>query len=483
MRQYSLRRRLIAMVLAVECALTASISGAILFYIWRDHVYSFDQMVRGRADSLLGAVHDAENAADDVTITPGALDLPGGDAWMARDARGRVLAQSANWSGAAEKTLSATSHPHDIKISGRRFRGVSLHGVRQIDADDTSPGIARPVVIFYASSLAPVYASVERAARFLTVASCLLLMLTAFVLAWLLRRGLAPLETLSASAAEITPRHPLFHAPESAHAAAELSVLASALEEATHRLEDAFVRQQVFVHDAAHELKTAVTIVKSSLQLLASRPRTAREYARGLETCMADCARMEELVQRMLQLARFEREPQAKNMGCNVAEVAREVTAQMERIAEIRQVKLAVEAPSAVTALLSEDACSSLLANLMLNAVQYTAAGGSVMTRVAAANTVLVEVSDTGRGIAPEDLPHLFERFWRGDSSRARSTGGVGLGLSICKAIVDGCGGEIGITSRLGEGTSVLVRLPRPQPGDAPSDSARVSEPVTLQQQ
>lgn len=482
MRRYSLRRRLIAMVLAVECALTLSIGGAILFYIWRDHVYSFDQMVRGRADSLLGAVHDAENAADDVTITPGALDLPAGDAWMARDAGGRVLAHSSNWTAAAEKALSAPNRPRNVRIGGRMFRGVSLHGVRQIDADDTSPGIARPVVIDYASSLAPVYTSVERAARFLTVASCLLLMLTAAVLAWLLRRGLAPLETLSGAAAEITPRHPLFRAPESAHAAAELSVLARALEDATHRLEDAFVRQQVFVHDAAHELKTAVTIVKSSLQLLASRPRTAREYARGLETCQDDCARMEELVQRMLQLARFEREPQAQIAGCDVAEVARDVAAQMERIAEIRQVNLTVEAPPSLTALLSEDACSSLLANLILNAVQYTPAGGSVVTRVVAANTVLVEVSDTGRGIAPEDLPHLFERFWRGDSSRARSTGGVGLGLSICKAIVDGCGGEIGVTSRIGQGTCVTVRLPRSQADDAAPESPRVSESVTLQQ-
>ncbi|HZZ37618.1 MAG TPA: HAMP domain-containing sensor histidine kinase [Acidobacteriaceae bacterium] len=482
MKRYSLRRRLIAMVLAVECALTVSISGTILFYIWRDHVYSFDQMVRGRADSLLGAVHDAENAADDVTITPTALDLPAGDAWMARDAGGRVLAHSANWSTAAEKTLSVSSRPRYVRIGGRMFRGVSLHGVRQIDADDTSPGIARPVVIDYASSLAPVYTSVERAARFLTVASCLLLMLTAVVLTWLLRRGLAPLETLSASAAEITPRHPLFHAPESAHATSELSVLARALEQATQRLEDAFVRQQVFVHDAAHELKTAVTIVKSSLQLLASRPRTVGEYARGLETCQDDCARMEDLVLRMLQLARFEREPHAENAGCDVAEVARDVAAQIERIAEIRQVNLAVEAPLSVTALLSEDACTSLLANLILNAVQYTPAGGSVITRVAAANTVLVEVTDTGRGIAPEDLPHLFERFWRGDSSRARSTGGVGLGLSICKAIVDACAGEIRVTSRLGEGTCVLVRLPRSQQNDAPPESPQLSESVTLHQ-
>ena len=220
------------------------------------------------------------------------------------------------------------------------------------------------------------------------------------------------------------------------------------------------MQQQVFVNDAAHELKTAVTIIKSSLQLLSSRPRSTREYARGLESCMADCARLEELVQRMLQLARFEREPASGHVHCDLAEVARDVATQMERLAEIREVAIAVQAPASAIAPLEEDACASLLANLLLNAVQHTPAGGSVTAAIFVVAGITIEVRDTGRGIAPEDIPHLFERFWRGDSSRARSTGGAGLGLSICKAIVDSCGGEIAVSSRLGEGTCVTVRLP-----------------------
>jgi signal transduction histidine kinase len=258
----------------------------------------------------------------------------------------------------------------------------------------------------------------------------------------------------------MTPKHPRFNAPKSAHATAELAVLAAALESSTRRLDEAFIQQRVFVNDAAHELKTAVTIIKSSLQLLSSRPRSTREYARGLESCMADCARMEELVQRMLQLARFEREPARGSVECDVAEVARDVATQMERLAEIREVAIAVQAPSSAPTRLESDACASLLANLLLNAVQHTPAGGSVTATILLGTDVTVEVRDTGRGIAPEDLPHLFERFWRGDNSRARTTGGAGLGLSICKAIVDSCGGEIAVNSRLGEGTSVTVRLP-----------------------
>jgi signal transduction histidine kinase len=162
----------------------------------------------------------------------------------------------------------------------------------------------------------------------------------------------------------------------------------------------------------------------------------------------------------MLQLARFEREPASGDVECNVAEVARDVAVHMERLAEIREVKIAVHAPEPAPTRLERDSCASLLANLMLNAVQHTPEGGSVTAAIAAGRSVVIEVRDTGRGIAPEDLPHLFERFWRGDHSRARSTGGAGLGLSICKAIVDSCGGEIAVSSRLGEGTCVTVKLP-----------------------
>jgi signal transduction histidine kinase len=459
-RRYSLRRRLITAVLVLECALVLSFSVAMHMYLWRAHMRGLNEMVQGRADSLLGQVHDAEDVNDNVTIDAAALDLRNDDLWMARDDGGRILAQSAGWSSEAASGIGMDAKPHTFRVNGKSFRGLVLHGVRRIDVNDTSPGIARPVTIFYAASLDPVYRAMRSDERFLALAGSLLLLLTGGALMLVLRRGLAPLEELSQAAAEMTPKRPRFNAPESAHAATELAVLAGALESATRRLDEAFVQQRVFVNDAAHELKTAVTIIKSSLQLLSSRPRSTREYARGLETCMADCSRMEELVQRMLQLARFERESTSGGGTCDVTEVARDVATQMERLAEIREVAITVHGPDSAPTRLAEDACASLLANLLLNGVQHAPAGGSVTASIFVGADITVEVRDTGRGIAPEDLPHLFERFWRGDNSRARSTGGAGLGLSICKAIVDSCGGEIAVSSRLGEGTCVQVRLP-----------------------
>ncbi len=301
MKRRSLRRRLIVTVLALECVLLAAFAVAMQIYLWRSHMHAFNEMVRGRADSLLGQVHDAEDPGDNVAIDAAALDLKTGDLWMARDDGGRVLAQSAGWNGEALSNFSPGGAAHDFRAGGKLFRGLVLHGVRQIDADANGPGIARPVTIYYAAPLEPVYKAMAQATRFLVVASLSFLVLTAGGLAWLLHRGLAPLDALSQAAAEITPRHPLFRAPGSARSTQELAVLAKALESATRRLGEAFLQQQVFVNDAAHELKTAVTIIKSSLQLLASRPRSTQEYARGLDNCMADCARMEDLVQRMLR--------------------------------------------------------------------------------------------------------------------------------------------------------------------------------------
>jgi signal transduction histidine kinase len=169
---------------------------------------------------------------------------------------------------------------------------------------------------------------------------------------------------------------------------------------------------------------------------------------------------MEELVQRMLQLARFEQEPASTQVRCDLAEIAHDIVAQMETFAAIRNVTIDLLSPDSLLVPLSEDACVSLLSNLLMNSIQHTPEGGRAKASLVTGKEIVLEVSDTGCGIAAEDLPHLFERFWRGDRSRARSTGGAGLGLAICKAIVDSCGGEIEITSSPGKGTRVTVRLP-----------------------
>jgi signal transduction histidine kinase len=463
MKPYSLTRRLVVTVLLVELVLAAAATGLALLYERQQNLHSFDLMLRGRADSVLGAVQDAEDANDSVMLDAKALDLSQGDLYEVRNESGRVIGSSPKWDKQIEHEVGAQGKSHDFRWNGRWYRGFALHGVRQIDADDKSPGIARPVVIFYASSLKPFWVAMSHAAKFLVISNFLILLFTAGTLLILLRRGMAPLQELAGAAAKISSNSLRFRAPPNAFAVEELAVLAHALESAMSRMERAFLQQQVFVHDAAHELKTAVSIVKSSLQLLTSRKRTAADYERGLETCLSDCARMEDLVQKLLLLARTDEPREGTTFAAktDVSDCLREVASQMRPLASVRGVDLIVQTVEGAAARIAYDDCSTLAINLTLNALQHTPAGGQVTLQARVQNgTAGFEVEDNGEGISAEDLPRIFDRFYRGDPSRSRNTGGAGLGLAICKALVEATGGEIQITSEVGRGTTVAVMLP-----------------------
>ena len=187
------------------------------------------------------------------------------------------------------------------------------------------------------------------------------------------------------------------------------------------------------------------------------------EYERGLEMCLSDCARLEDLVQKLLILARVEqpREEQVSTAKTDVSECVREVAEAMESLASVRGVKLVVDLNEGAMARIAFDDCATLATNLVVNALQHTPAGGTVMLQVQwSGGMTSFRVEDNGEGIPAEDLPHIFDRFYRGDPSRSRNTGGAGLGLAICKALVEAAGGQIKITSEVGRGTVAEVTLP-----------------------
>jgi signal transduction histidine kinase len=478
MKRYSLRRRLLAVVLALEFALALGISFATLFFTLHEQVRSFDLRLQGRADSLLGAVQDSEDAADNLKLDPRAIDLGHHDLWMVQGGGGRVIAKSSNWD-AADMTEFHGRRPHTFRIHGAYYRGMVTHGIRVVDAEDKNGGIQRPVTIFYAASLHHVHEALVDASQFLLLANGVLLLVTGSLLIFFLRRGLAPLDHLNRAASELHPEQPVFRTPPDAADVEELRTLAATLESATKRLDESYQQQQMFLHNAAHELKTAVTIVKSSLQLLASRPRTPAEYKEGLEACLADSDRMGELVQSMLLLARLEQNAAPAEAACDLGEMVEEVAAQLATTAEARGIDVKLETDHEAWAPLDCDAASTLISNLMMNALQHSPAGTQlqVTTRVDGGEVELV-VQDQGEGIRPEDQPHVFERFYRGDSSRARTTGGTGLGLAICKAIAESCGGKITLTSTPGEGTRMEVKLPRLQTRDKKAQARKTPAAV-----
>jgi signal transduction histidine kinase len=356
-----------------------------------------------------------------------------------------------------------TERYYRAQINGQTFRILQIHGARIVDPGDKSGGIRHNVTIEYGSSEKRVWAAILRAVGFYAGSSLLVLAATGLLMTWLLNRGLAPLRELAAGASQVSVTSWTFTAPEQARMTRELAPLVTAIESALSGLQHSFEQQSRFVGDAAHELKTGVAVVKSSLQLLGMRPRTVPEYEAGLARCLADCERMEEIVAQMLTLARLEERSTASFLpaATNIFATLNEVAEKLETMAKGRRIPILIHGDTALFAAIDPEQLQLLATNLLINALQHSPEESSVSVEVEAeAAFAEIRFRDHGEGIAPEDLPRIFERFSRGDPSRSRKTGGTGLGLAICKAIVDRFGGSISIHSEIHQGTLVVVCLP-----------------------
>lgn len=463
MKPYSITRRLIVTVLLVELLSALCVTGMAWFYERHSHFRAFDVMLRGRADSLLGSVEDADDAADNVMLDLKDLNVPHEDIYEVRDDKGHLLGRSPNWDGASEQMLSSQRDGmFALSLRGKNYRALLLHGLRIVDPNDPSGGVRHHVTIVYGSPTRHVWHAVIDTVQFYAISSLALLAITGAVMAWLLNRGLAPLHELAAEASSVSVNSWKFTPSERARATKELFPLVKALEAALQRLERSFMQQRRLVSDSAHELKTAVAVVKSSLQLLGMKQRRAEEYQAGLARCEADCERMEEIVAKMLALARVEAAAKSHaSATTDIAEALHQVVEQLQPIADLRGININRSVPESLPARIAHDECTLLFSNLLLNALQHSAAGTTIAIQANSRNGhAEIQIADQGDGIPTEALPHVFEPFYRGDPSRNRNTGGTGLGLSICKAIVDAAGGEISISSQAGFGTTVIVQLP-----------------------
>jgi len=243
----------------------------------------------------------------------------------------------------------------------------------------------------------------------------------------------------------------------------EVGRLARTFDEMIARLEDAFRRQRQFTADASHELRTPLTAVKGEVEVALTRPREPDAYREVLQKVNEEADRLIRLVGSLLTLARADagQIPVALE-AVDVANLVDSAVEQVRPAAQQRDIELVLPPGPPVTLRADEDLLLQLLLNLLDNAIKYTPSGGRV-TAGWSTNSAQVDlwVRDTGAGIAPEHLPHIFDRFYRADKARSRAQGGVGLGLSICRWIAEAHGGSISAESEPGRGSTFTVRLPR----------------------
>jgi signal transduction histidine kinase len=464
MKPHSIVRRLIITVLLMELLSVLCLAGVALLHERRERFRAFDVMLRGRADSLLGAVQDAEDAHDNLLLDRTGLDLPSEDVYQIRDESGNLVGQSANWgTGPKDGSMPSADGFFKMEVNDRHYRGIRTHAMRIIDMETNGDGIRKKVVITYGVPTKPLRKAIASEVRFYALASIVFLTVTGVLLAWFLNRGLAPLREIAAKASTVSATSWMFDPSEDVMSTKELGPLARTLQRVLKDLEYSFMRQRRFVSDAAHELKTAVAVVQSSIQVLGVKPRSVAEYQNGLDRCHADSIRMEEIVGKMLTLARQEREAgvEEASFDTDLASCLRLSEQQLSSVAALGDVKVLWMQVDGTAVPLPREDCEILCSNLLLNAVQHSEPGSQVsISAIRQGDWVEMRIEDQGNGITPEALPFVFEPFYRSDPSRNRKTGGTGLGLAICKAIVDRVQGQIGMTSTPGVGTVVIVRLP-----------------------
>jgi signal transduction histidine kinase len=295
--------------------------------------------------------------------------------------------------------------------------------------------------------------------------------LSALAITWVSRSSLAPLVDVADAVSDLTPKDLRLkfqgaqldpkQLPE------ELAPIVQRLQESLESLDQAFSREKRATADISHELRTPIASLLTTMQVSLRKPRTEEEYRATLKQCVETGTHMKTLVERLLQLSRLDAGVDvAKHDPVDVVELAGQCVDMIRPLADQRQITIELEVDDSASNLdpVAADAAKlrEILVNLIDNAVHYNKDAGQVNVKVSAApKAVIFEVQDTGVGMTEETRSHLFERFYRADSSRQSSTINAGLGLAIVKGYVDLFGGSISVSSTYGEGSTFRITLPR----------------------
>jgi heavy metal sensor kinase len=278
---------------------------------------------------------------------------------------------------------------------------------------------------------------------------------------WLAKQVLTPIEVLSTGAetmseADLGKRFTLDSPYQ------EFRRLTQAFNSVMDRFQRSGEIQRRFCDIAAHEMKTPLTILQGNLDVALMKARTSEEYREALLNNLEQVGRLIALTRSLLTLANFTSgKPPVHLVPLALEPMIQDLVDELTLLADDRRITLSFESQSAPLILGDAQWLKQALINLLDNALHYTPSGGAVTVRLQAVGEgVAVAVEDTGHGIEPEHLPHLFERFYRTDWARAKDAGGTGLGLPIVKEIAEAHGGTISVTSQVDKGSVFTLRLP-----------------------
>jgi heavy metal sensor kinase len=239
----------------------------------------------------------------------------------------------------------------------------------------------------------------------------------------------------------------------------EVGRLATTFDIMLAQLDAAFQRERRFTADASHELRTPLAAMQAILGVIRERRRTPEDYEQALADISEEADRLRSLIEDLLRLARNDAQPPSAYAAINLSTLLDDVADSLRPLAEAKGLTLTCDIPSNMTIIGDGDELIRLFVNVLDNAVKYTERGAITIAARVDDDQVRVTITDTGIGIAAEQLPHIFERFYRVDS--ARTSRGTGLGLAIAQDIVRAHNGSLEVASIIGSGTTVVLIFPR----------------------
>ena len=460
----SIKRRLVTTIVISQLLLAAGLMSVVVPLTRQQLTKAFDAALNSRAMSIVPLLpeDESDNSFDPKLISP--LNPKHADLYEVTEG-GQTLVRSPNWPTGWDPGKFNGNASWNFRFSGRPYRGVLVSGIPLPDEEDRSKILAPTLTVFYGADAADLQAQVLSITAVVAIASFVLAAATAWLAVLGIRRGLAPLSDLAKQSSRISTQNWEFRSSAAARETQELAPLTQALENMLGGLRHSFAQQQEFVGNAAHELKTPVAIVKSTLQSLVHKPRSNEEYRIGVAQSLIDLARLETLLHWMLRLARAEQWAaggvRRDLEAVNIAVTCQEAIDRLQGLAKSRGVSVKLRETG--TAVMSADPEDLMLvwSNLLENAIRYSPEGYVVWVALEKSEgKVTVSFEDRGPGIAAAELSRVFSRFHRVDSSRSRESGGYGLGLAIAKALVEAYRGSIVAHHAVPHGTRMVVELP-----------------------
>jgi heavy metal sensor kinase len=377
--------------------------------------------------------------------------LPAGDFLDIRDAAGRRVTQTA-----IEATLpgapSAQPRFGTVAAGGREYR--ALEQSLDIGGEEYN--------FLTGASTAPIRSFRHDAAASLWWLGPLFLLLSVLGGSWMSARALRPIDEVT-SAAQSIGIHDLSQRLEVPETQDELRRLTETWNGMLERLETAVRQLQQFTADASHELRTPTAAVRATAELALRRERTPEEYRTAIGKILRESGRMGSLIEDLLMLARADQSDESMPVGAvDFDDLAAETCDDYAVLAEQKPVRLERRLQAAGAKVSGNKAALRRLTVALLdNAIKYSPAGGAVVVETGREReAVTLRIRDEGPGIPEEALPHLFDRFYRSDSSRARTIGGAGLGLALAKSIAERHGASLMAENLPGGGAQFSVRMP-----------------------